>query len=88
MLGGADGLINHLQNVRSDEVSLAEDANAGSVPLENIAVHYQLLELNLCELHQAFYLILWAVEVLYAERIDGYRLDTALVANLKYLQQA
>lgn len=80
-----NSMIDRLEDVWLDQVSLAKYAYAGSVSIEYVAVLDELCKLNLGHLHQAIHLMLGPFEVLNAECVDGNVSDTGLVAHFEYL---
>ena len=80
VLGSGNGAVDNLEHVRAHEVALTEHAHASPVPIKKLPMLYELLKLQLGELHQPVDLILWPVEVFDAEGVDRHDLDTAPVA--------
>jgi hypothetical protein len=80
-----DGPVDSSKDVLLDEIALAQNSDRRAVPVEEGTMLGQLFELDLCHRHERVHLMLGALEVLDAERIDGYDLDAGFVADFEYL---
>jgi hypothetical protein len=83
---GLDGLVDNFENVWSDETPLAQHPDTGAVPIQDITVQHELLQLYLGQLHQPLDLVLRSVVVFNAEGVDCDGLDAALVTYLEHLE--
>lgn len=75
------GLVDNLQDIFPYHLSLAEDADARAVAVEDVSVGGQLLQLDLGQLHKPLDFVLGPVVVLDAEGVDGDDLDAAPIAD-------
>lgn len=80
-----DCLVDYLEDIWPDKTPLTQHPDTGAVPIQDIAVQHQLLQLDLGQLHKPLNLVLGSVIVFYAEGIHRNGLDTALVTYLEHL---
>ena len=88
MLCQLNSIVSGLAQIRGHQVHFPQDPDASTVSVEKFAVLRELLELNLCQLHETFDFILGPVEVLGTESVDGDYFDASLVAHFQNLVDA
>ena len=81
VLGQIHGAVDGLQDVGLDELALAQDADAGAVALQQLAVLGELCELDFEHVHQGVDFVFGALEVLDTEGVDRHDADSGFVAD-------
>jgi hypothetical protein len=81
-----NGLVNRHQYVWADELALPQYPNGCAVAIQQSSMLGQLLQLHLRHGHERINFMLRALEVLYAECVDGDNLDASLVADFEDLE--
>jgi hypothetical protein len=81
-----NGLVNCHQHIRADELALPQYPNGCAVAIQQSSMLGQLLQLHLRHGHERVDFMLRALEVLYAEGVDGDNLDTSLIADFEDLK--
>lgn len=86
MFCGLDCLVDNLEDVGPDKTPLTQHSDTGAVPVQDITVQHQLLQLDLGQLHEPFNLVLGSIVVFYAEGVHCNGLDAALVTYFEHLE--
>lgn len=80
-----DGAVDGLDYVLLDELALTQDADAGTVAVEQVAVLCELGEFDFCHVHERVNFVFGPLEVFDAEGVDGDDFDAGFVADFKDL---
>lgn len=80
-----NSLVHSHQYVWADELALPQHSDGCTIAIQQSSVLSQLLQLHLCHGHERINFMFRALEVLYAECIDGDNLDASFVADFEDL---
>lgn len=80
-----DCAIDGLDYVLLDELALAQDTDAGTVAVEQVAVLRELGEFDFCHIHEGINFVFGPLEVLNTKGVDGDDIDAGFVADFQNL---
>jgi hypothetical protein len=83
--GKVYGPVDCLEDIRFQELTLAQHSNACSIAIKKFAMLSQLNELDACHIHERIDFIFRSLEILNAERVYCHDFDAGFVANFEDL---